>query len=189
MGLSPQKMGESILRNLPIKTGKTIEEWLKLAEDSGLEDKKSMISWLKSEHNLGHVTAQIITAKKFNKHEDYSNPEKLFEELFKGRNPELINICQKVVEEFKKLGSGTTIRNCKTYISLDVRNIQSGIIYPVFDNEIGIGLALKDMPETQLFERRKGPASVKITHYVKINSVEDIDDEILVMMKKAYALV
>ncbi len=63
MGLSPQEMDAAIVRNLPAKTGKSLDEWLKVLDESGLTAKKELKAHLKETHGVGHFQAQIIVKR------------------------------------------------------------------------------------------------------------------------------
>jgi len=60
MGLSPEEMYQSIVQNLPQKTGKSIEEWAEIAKSLEVDTDKELHSRLKSEFQLGHFQAQCI---------------------------------------------------------------------------------------------------------------------------------
>ena len=60
MALSPQQMGEAIIRNLPAKTGKDLNQWIEIVRRSPLNEKKAVIAWLKETHGLGHFQAQKV---------------------------------------------------------------------------------------------------------------------------------
>ena len=60
MGISPKEMEDAIIKNLRDKTGKSLNEWLKVLSEENLSNKKEMKSCLKGKYNLGHFQAQTI---------------------------------------------------------------------------------------------------------------------------------
>jgi len=44
MGLSPKEMEDAIIKNLQEKTGKSINEWLKVLSEENLSNKKEIMS-------------------------------------------------------------------------------------------------------------------------------------------------
>ena len=60
MGLSPSEMQDAIIKNLPSKTGKTLEEWLVVAGTIKASTDKDYMSKLKTDFALGHFQAQTI---------------------------------------------------------------------------------------------------------------------------------
>ena len=63
MAMSPDKMMKAIERNLPVKTGHSLSEWILIVKRDGPGDRKGIINWLKTNHSLGHGTAQLIATK------------------------------------------------------------------------------------------------------------------------------
>lgn len=60
MALNPREMGEAVVRNLPEKTGRSLEQWLAVLGTDGPATPRERVAWLKREHGLGHVTAQTV---------------------------------------------------------------------------------------------------------------------------------
>ena len=57
------------------KTGRSLEEWLKLVTKSGPPDKKERREWLKSEHGLPTNSASYLAERASGKGEDLEDPE------------------------------------------------------------------------------------------------------------------
>ena len=60
MGLSPNEMEQAIVKNLPEKTGKSLEEWFKVLDGEKQSNKKEMKVCLKEKYKVGHFQAQTI---------------------------------------------------------------------------------------------------------------------------------
>ena len=60
MGLSPKEMENAIIKNLPGKTGKSMDEWLKVLLEENLPSKKEMKACLKEKYKIGYFQAQTI---------------------------------------------------------------------------------------------------------------------------------
>lgn len=74
MALTPAEMDAAVLANLAARTGRDINHWIGLLESAPPFPKPAAaVAWLKAEHGLGHVTAQIIVRKW--KDHDRSEPE------------------------------------------------------------------------------------------------------------------
>jgi hypothetical protein len=64
MALSPAEMDAAVLANLEARTGKGLDHWTALLDGAPAFAKPAAaVAWLKAEHGLGHVTAQIIVRK------------------------------------------------------------------------------------------------------------------------------
>ncbi|MEN9964898.1 MAG: hypothetical protein RL582_1993 [Bacteroidota bacterium] len=61
--MTPEEMQKAIIKNLPEKTGKALEEWLEIAKAIDNTSQKEQIQNLKTEHGLGHF--QAVTIVKF----------------------------------------------------------------------------------------------------------------------------
>lgn len=67
MALSPEEMDAAVLANLHARTGRSTEDWLDLIAAAGPFAKPGeAVAWLKTQYQLGHVTAQILV-RHFNK--------------------------------------------------------------------------------------------------------------------------
>jgi len=58
--MTPEEMQKAIIKNLPEKTGKALEEWLEIAKAIENTSQKELIQKLKTEHGLGHFKAVTI---------------------------------------------------------------------------------------------------------------------------------
>ena len=64
MALSPAEMDAAVLANLAQRTGKGLDHWMGLLDGAPPFAKPAAaVAWLKAEHGLGHVTAQINVRK------------------------------------------------------------------------------------------------------------------------------
>ena len=63
MSLSPQEMKAAIIKNLPAKTGKSLDEWLEVLRESNLTEKRELKAHLKETHGVGHFQAQTIVSR------------------------------------------------------------------------------------------------------------------------------
>ena len=68
-------MAQKGVASLKEKTGRSLEEWLKLIKKSGPPTEKERRAWLKSEHGLGLNYAGWIVARAGGKGDDFSSPE------------------------------------------------------------------------------------------------------------------
>ncbi len=60
MPKSPAAMWNAIIRNLPQKTGRTLEEWVLVLNDCPHAQRRERIAWLQAQYRLGHGQAQVI---------------------------------------------------------------------------------------------------------------------------------
>ena len=60
MGLSPKEMENAIVKNLPEKTGKSMDEWIRVLLEENNPSKNEMKKCLKEKYKVGHFQAQTI---------------------------------------------------------------------------------------------------------------------------------
>ena len=58
--MTPEEMEKAIIRNLPEKTGRSLEEWCAALRDTGLTEKRALKEHLKKNEGVGHFQAQTI---------------------------------------------------------------------------------------------------------------------------------
>jgi hypothetical protein len=93
MPTSPAEMMAAIIRNLPQKTGKDIEEWKAVARSEAVaahKSRKEKIAYLQGEYGLGHGQAQTILWEA-EKPDDYMPPgdEQLLARQYAGEKHQL----------------------------------------------------------------------------------------------------
>src|SRR5437763_1740392 len=120
MPKSPKEMGEAIAKNLPAKTGRTVEEWVALSGEQALSSRKERIAWLKSEHGLGTVTANFIAAEAEGRSivATYADEDALLDGMYGGERAALRPIYDQLAKAAGKLGPGVELTVCKTYVGI-----------------------------------------------------------------------
>ena len=58
--MKPEEMEAAIIRNLSEKTGRALDEWFAVLDESGIVEKRDMKKHLKEDHGVGHFQAQTI---------------------------------------------------------------------------------------------------------------------------------
>ena len=58
--MKPEEMEAAIMRNLADKTGKSLEEWFAVLDDSNITEKGDMKKYLKEDYGVGHFQTQTI---------------------------------------------------------------------------------------------------------------------------------
>ena len=60
MGQSPQQMSQTMIDNLPARTGKSLQQWLKTLDNTRLVRHGEVVKHLISEHSVTHGFASLI---------------------------------------------------------------------------------------------------------------------------------
>jgi hypothetical protein len=187
MPKSPGEMIAAVKANMLEKTGKTFEEWVKIAQATGPPSAKQCYAWLKMEHGVPHLSAEIIADKASGACllEEYDNPDALVEAMYAGPKAGLRPIHDELVKLARKLGKDVVVTPCKTYVSLR-RKKQFAIVKPTTRTRVDLGFTLSDVkPQGRLEAVRKAEGD-RLSHVIKIESPKDIDDEVKRWLSKAY---
>jgi len=188
---------QAIIRNLPDKTGKSIENWIELINQSGVNGVEERRDWLKKEHKLGSTTAMLIAERSVGKtSEDTDSNEYLkiaefyVKEMYAGPKSGLRPIHDKLIKLGQSLGNDVKICPCKTIVPFYHQNVFAQI-KPTTRTRIDFGLALKKYQDSfsdRLIDTGGIAKGDRITHRIAISSIEDIDDDVKRWFKIAYDL-
>ena len=171
---------ETMIKNMPEKTGKSLAEWINILNKRSFSKHSEAVKFLKVEHNVTHGFANTIVT--LSKKED-SSQEDLVANQYKGKEV-LIPIYDELISFVKTLGSDVTITPKKGSVSI-IRKRQFVLIKPSTKTRIDLGFKLKDKPTTVRLEN-SGPFGTMCTHRVQLSEVNDIDSELKEWIKEAY---
>ena len=181
MALGPKEMEEAILRNLPSKTGRSLEEWFRILSNMGYSTKADTIQFLKIEHKLGHFQAQKVY-ERFIGQENYAAPETFAATLFSV--PESIALFTSLRKQILQIDKKVVEKPCRTYIPYYHRT-QFAVVKPGKSHQLQLGLALPDHMEANLFTRSSTKASRRVSHWATLLNAHDIE-AVLDSIYKAY---
>jgi len=185
-------MTQKWVETLKEKTGRSLDEWLKLLKKSGPPTEKERREWLKSDHGLGTNTAWWLAERAEGKGEETSDPdaylraaEKYVEDMYAAKAG-----LRPAYEALLKigLGMGKDVKACpcQTIVPL-YRNHVFAQIKPTTKTRIDMGFALgARKAEGRLIDTGGYAKKDRITHRIPICSVGEIDDEVKKWMRAAY---
>lgn len=180
-------MQDAIISNLKQKTGKSLEEWIRVVKKTGPSAKKECVQWLKAKHKLGSVTAAVIADRVDGKAPQY-NPEAFVKVMFAGQKAGLRPIYEQLMKLGMKLGKDVTATPCKTFVPLRRRYVFAQI-KPTTNTRIDLGLALgKTKTPKRLLDTGGLAKGDRISHRIPITSLKEIDSEVKRWLKAAYHL-
>ena len=189
------KMMQDWVASLPAKTGRTLDQWVKLVKEEGPEKEDERRDWLKKAHGFGTNAAWWIAEQSVGKSND-SDPEvylrdaaKYVEKLYSGPKTGLRPIHDRLIALGRSM-SGVKICPCKTIVPFFREHVIAQI-KPSTKTRIDFGLALKGSkkkPTKRLIDTGGLEKKDRITHRIPITSVDEIDDEVKGWFKVAYDL-
>ena len=171
---------QTMIDNMPEKTGKSLEEWFSILAEKILEKHGQAVKFLKSEHGVTHGFANTIVTLFRQKD---SGEEDLLSSQYKGKES-LRPIYDKLLDEIGKFGGDITVTPKKTSVSI-IRKRQFALIKPATKTRIDLGLKIKDKPTTDRLEN-SGPFGTMCTHRVRLESADQVDAQLLAWLKEAY---
>lgn len=187
------RMVQSVIAGMKEKTGRSLEEWLKLAKKAGPAGEKERREWLKKEHGLGANYAMWIAGRSLGKMQGDEDPEQYLkhaqdyvETMFSGPKEHLRIIYDEILSYALTLGSDIRVSPCQTIVPIYRKHVIAQI-KPTTRTRIDLGLALKNakvpkrLINTGGFEKKD-----RITHRIEISKPKDFDSEAKRWMKIAY---
>jgi predicted transport protein len=187
MPKSPGEMIAAVKANMPERTGKTFEQWVKIANAKGPSSAKECYVWLKKAHGLPHLSAQIVADKVSGqgRYEAYENLDALVDAQYAGPKASLRPIYEQLVKLARQLGKDVVITPCKTYVGLR-RKRQFAIVKPTTRTRIDLCFTLADVKPQGRLEAAGKVGSDRISHTIKIESLKEIDAEVKRWLTEAY---
>lgn len=176
---TPEEMTQTMINNMPEKTGKALEDWLVIVGTSGLEKHGQIVKFLKSDHSMTHGFANLVASKALNP--EPATEKDLIAAQYSAAKEALKPIHDAIVDYAKSLGDDVDLVPKKTSHSLR-RSKQFALITPATKARIDLGLALKgEKPDGRL-----ETYNAMCSHRVRLEIVGDFDDEVKGWMKLAF---
>jgi hypothetical protein len=174
----------SMDQNLLAKTGRTIAQWVAIANAPGLQKHGEIVKFLKAEHDLTHGyanrVAQLALAAAGG---GQAGAEDLVAGQYSGARAALKPIHDAIVAAVKKFGGDVEIAPKKTGVSLR-RSKQFALIQPASNTRVDLGLQLKGVP---LGGRLEKWPNTMCTHRVRLESKAAVDAGLIALLKQAYS--
>jgi uncharacterized protein DUF5655/uncharacterized protein DUF4287 len=179
--------------DLPTKTGRSLDQWLKLIKTSGPGTEKERREWLKTEHGLGTNAAWWLAERAEGKGGEDGDPdaylqaaEGYVEKMFSGKKETLRPIYDALLKLGLSMGKDVKACPCQTIVPLYRKHVFAQI-KPTTQTRIDLGFALGDMKGGgRLIDTGGYAKKDRITHRIPITSVGEIDDEVKRWLKVAY---
>lgn len=176
-------MADKMVANLKEKTGKTLEQWLKVVAKSKIDKHMQIIKFLKSEHGVTHGFANLIAHHAL-KSDTVAPTNDLVAAQYNGAKEGLRPIYDSLVKAVEKLGSDVEISPKKAYVSLR-RKKQFAIVQPSTKDRVDVGLNLKGREPTDRLEE-SGSFNSMVSHRVRVTKKSEVNAELKRWLKEAY---
>lgn len=175
-----EKALQTMINNMPEKTGKSLAEWKVILKDQNFTKHSEGVNFLKQQHNVTHGFANtIVTLSK----EETNSPLDLVDSQYKGKE-NLIPMYKRLLDIVENFGKDVKIVPKKTSVSI-IRKKQFALIKPASKTRIDLGLKIKDKPFSGRLEN-SGPFGSMCTHRVKLTDEDQINTDLIDWLKEAY---
>jgi predicted transport protein len=176
---------QTMIDNMPEKTGKSLSEWQSIIADAGLSKHGEILKLLKGEYGITHGFANTISSL-YREQLAGGSPsgDDLIEQQYSGKKAGLRTIYDALLAAVSKFGSDVEVAPKKSYVSLR-RNKQFAIVKAATQNRVDLGLNLKGVEPTNRLEGGK-VFSGMCTHKVQLLKSSDVDDNVISWLKQAY---
>jgi hypothetical protein len=182
-------MEDAWLVRLREKTGKSLEDWVRIVQQSGPATEKERREWLKTRHGFGTNYATWVAERSMGKNraEEYEGPQALVEAMFAGKEG-LRPLYEQLLRLGKSLGKDVRACPCKTIVPLYRKHVFAQL-KPSTKTRIDLGFALRDTPVSgRLIDTGGFAKKDRITHRIPITSAAEIDEEVKRWLRKAYEM-
>ena len=185
MAKSPEEQAATMIENLRLKTGKSLDEWITVVNRQGLDKHRAILNYLKGEHEMTHGYANLVAMKVLQTDAgSAANTDDLIDGQYSGAKADLRPIYEKLQAAIDGFGDDVDIAPKKAYVSLR-RNKQFAIIQPSTKTRVDVGLNLKGEDATARLEE-SGSFNSMVSHRVRLSAVDEVDDELIDWLKEAY---
>jgi hypothetical protein len=185
MAKSPEEIKAAIIAGLRDKTGKSLEEWLKILRASKLAKHKEFVNLLKQEHGLTHGFANMIALQALQSDSHTAGDTgALVDAQYGGAKAGLRPIYDLLVAAVRKFGTDVEVSPKKAYVSLR-RSKQFAIIQPSTATRIDVGINLKGIKPAGRLEAA-GSFNAMVSHRVRVAAAAEVGADLLGWLRKAY---
>lgn len=185
MGAPIDPQTQTMIDNMPEKTGKSLTQWSQLIAAAGLQKHGEIMKMLKNEYGVTHGYANTIsTLYRQQLAGGTSSESDLIDAQYAGAKAELRPVYDAVVTAVNRFGPDVEIAPKKTYVSLR-RSKQFAIVKAATKTRVDLGLNLKGVDDTERLEGGN-VFSGMCTHRVRLSSTADVDDEVINWLTQAY---
>jgi hypothetical protein len=179
---------ETQIKNIQVKTGKSIAELEKIVADSGLSKHGELREMLMRELGLGHGDANALVHYILKSDGERAaqassaGQEEVLAEIYAGPKAGLRPIHDRLMVQIQSFGE-FEIAPKKGYVSLR-RKKQFAMLGPGSKNRVELGLNMKGVePTARLLEQ---PAGGMCNYKMYLSSAEEVDAELIAWVRLAF---
>lgn len=183
---SPDDMMRAVTESMRERTGRSLAEWVTLVQASGVDplDQNAVRRWLKQEHEV-KLNSQWAIADAAARAAGWQPPtlEEYVDQQYAGAKAALRPVFDRLRAIIEGIGSDVTIEGRATYTPF-VRGRQFAAVAAATRSRVDLGLRYSHAPDAHGLTPATSPGQA--THKLSLTSVEEIDDEVVRLIRIAY---
>jgi Domain of unknown function (DUF4287)/Domain of unknown function (DUF5655) len=176
---------QAYLDTIKAKTGKTPDDFAKLAQEKSLTKHAEIVAWLKSDFALGHGHANAIVAVLLKSKTRKTSSDEKLEQLCAGKKAIWRETCDTLIAKLKAFDPNVDALANETYVNVLVGKKKFAILQPSSAERFDVGIKLKGFAPTDRLELA-GSWNSMVTHRVRMTNPQQIDSELLAWLRAAY---
>jgi hypothetical protein len=179
---TPEDAIAAQIRTIETRTGRSMDEWVKLVHDSGKAGHGQIIDWLKAEHGFTHGNANRVALLARQATSPSPSGSDLVDAQYAGTKTPLRPIYDLLVAAARELGDDVDVSPKKTGVSLR-RTKQFALVQAPSAKRVVLGLNHgSPLPAAGRLRAVTGMC----THEVVLTSIADVDDDVRRWLRAAY---
>ncbi|MFN8547108.1 MAG: DUF5655 domain-containing protein [Candidatus Eisenbacteria bacterium] len=182
----PEEGMASMIANLKTNTGKSLEQWVKIARAAKISKHLELVNYMKREHGFTHGYAALVARSTLQTASSFAESgDALIDEQYAGTKAALRPLYDALVAKISKFGGDVEFSAKKAYVSVR-RKTQFAILQPSTATRLDVGIKLKGAAPSGRLEVA-GSWNQMVTHRVRVESAKEIDAELVAWLKEAYS--
>ena len=174
----------TMLENLYKNTGKTLDQWIGIVKKENFEKHGQILKFLKETHGFTHGFANLVALK--SRQADAGSVDDkslLIDKQYKGKE-DLKPIFDQLLSRIQEFGTDIEVAPKNAYVSLR-RKKQFATLQPATKLRFEIGINLKGQEPNGILQAITS-ANAMCSHKINLSGAEDINEEVISWLKKAY---
>jgi hypothetical protein len=186
MAKTPDEMMSAVSESLAERTGRPLAEWVALVQASGIDplDQNAVRRWLRTGHGVPQ-NSQWAIADAAAREAGWMRPgvAEYIDGQYTGAKAALRPIYDRLAAAIEDFGDDVSVEGRGSYTPF-VRGRQFAAVAAATRDRVDLGLRFTDPPAADRLQPASGPGQA--THKVALRSVDDVDDQVLHLLRLAY---
>lgn len=175
---------QTYIDNAQAQTGKSPDDFRRLAGERGLTKHSEIVAWLKDDHGLGHGHANAVTQVILHGGQPRPATVDAVAKHFAGTKAAWLPAYEALLSRLRAVAPDVREMPTSSYISW-VRDGRKFAVVQVTGKRLDVGIKRKGEPFTETYAEA-GAWNAMVTHRRQITEPDQIDDELVEWLQLAY---